>query len=81
MWCKSFLIAMASLTVELWTPDPWALVVAEHKFNSAHGLSCPMACGILLDQELNHFPVLAGGFLSTIPPGKSYNLFLNGNLL
>ena len=35
-------------------------------------LSCPAACGILPDQELNPCPpALAGGFLTTGPPLKS----------
>ena len=39
-----------------------------------HGLSCPMSCEIFPDQRLKIEPVspaLAGGFLSTGPPGKS----------
>ena len=36
-----------------------------------HGLSCSVACGILPDQESNPCPpALAGGFLTTAPPGK-----------
>ena len=35
-----------------------------------HGLSCPVACEIFLDQGLNPFPELAGRFLTTEPPGK-----------
>ena len=38
----------------------------------AHGLSCSTACGTFLDQGSNLFsPALAGGFLTTEPPGKS----------
>ena len=29
------------------------------------GFSCPRACGIFLDQELNQSPTLASGFLIT----------------
>ena len=36
----------------------------------AHGLSCSAACGLLPDQEPMS-PALAGGFLTTVPPGKS----------
>ena len=36
----------------------------------AHGLSCSAACGIFPDIEPVS-PALAGGFLSTVPPGKS----------
>ena len=37
----------------------------------AHGLSCSAACGIFLDQGSNPHPLpLAGGFLTTAPPGK-----------
>ena len=34
----------------------------------AHGFSCPVTCGIFSDQGLNP---LAGGFLSSEPPGKT----------
>ena len=39
----------------------------------AHGLSCSAACGIILDQGSIEpvSPALAGGFLTTAPPGKS----------
>ena len=38
----------------------------------AHGLSCSAACGIFPDQGSNPCPpALAGGFLTTGPPGKS----------
>ena len=46
-------------------PRPQASVVV------AHGLSCPVACGILPDQGLKTgFPSLAGRFLTTGPPGE-----------
>ena len=35
-----------------------------------HRLSFSVACGIFPDQGLNPCPVLAGGFLTTAPPGK-----------
>ena len=34
-----------------------------------HGLTCPAACGVFLDQPSNP-PALTGGFLTTGPPGK-----------
>ena len=39
----------------------------------AHGLSCPVACGILVPQPGIDptSPALEGGFLTTGPPGKS----------
>ena len=53
----------------------------------AHRLSCSAACGIFLDQGSNPCPLhwqadsffffLAGGFLTTVPPGKSLNLILS----
>ena len=43
----------------------------------AHGLSCSAACGIFPDQGLNPCPALAGGFLTTAPPGKSTQYSLN----
>ena len=52
------------------------LVVTSGRYSLAvvHGLSCPTACEIFPDQRLKTeplSPVLAGGFLSTGPPGKS----------
>ena len=57
-----------------------ASLVADHRLHSvqaseveAHDLSCPAACGILVPglgiEPVS--PVLAGGFLTTGPPGKS----------
>ena len=38
-----------------------------------HELSCPTECGIFLNRGSNLFsPALAGGFLATGPPEKSY---------
>ena len=40
-----------------------------------HWLSCSAACGIFLDQGSNPVsPALAGGFLTTAPPGKSLTI-------
>ena len=37
----------------------------------AHGLSCSVACGIFPDQGSKPVSTaLAGGFLTTVPPGK-----------
>ena len=41
----------------------------------AHGLSCSVVCGFFPKQGSNLSPALAGGFLSTAPPGKSYTVF------
>ena len=39
----------------------------------AHGLSCYASCGIFPDQGSDPCPLaLAGGFLTTAPPGKSH---------
>ena len=45
---------------------------------AAHGLSCPMACGISVPGPEIHpsSPALEGRFLTTGPPGKSPVLFL-----
>ena len=55
-----------------------APLTAKHRLQSTGlvavvlGLSCPSAYGIFLDQGAEAvFPALAGGFLSTGPPGKS----------
>ena len=37
----------------------------------AHGLSCPVVCGIFLEQGSNPCPTLTGGFLTTGTPEKS----------
>ena len=43
----------------------------------AHGPSCSAACGIFPDQGSKPCPpALAGGFLTTAPPGKSLPLLL-----
>ena len=64
------LIVVASLLADhgLWSVGSVAVV---------HGFSCPLACGIFLDQGLNpcivhHVsPALSCEFLTTGPPGKS----------
>ena len=56
---QELLITMASLTIEhgLQAHGLHSLQNASSTF-VAHGLSCAMACGILLDQELNHVPCM-----------------------
>ena len=59
---------------QLWPPGS---VVASHRLQStgslavAYGLSCSMACGSSWTRDPSHVPTLAGGFLTTGPPGKS----------
>ena len=82
---RRLLIAIASLVAEhrlqvrglqqLWHTG--SVVVARRLQSAgsvvvAHRLSCSMACGIFPDQGSNPCPpALAGGFLTTAPPGKS----------
>ena len=51
----------------------------------AHGLSCPVACGILVPQlgiEPASPALEGGGFSTTGPPGKSQNYFIfNGYII
>ena len=60
---QGFLIAVASLTAELRVRCMGSVVAAlglqsEDSVVLVYKLSCPMACGILLDQELNLYSVL-----------------------
>ena len=51
----------------------WLFLWLPGLFIGAHRLSCPMACGILVPRpgiEPSSL-TLAGGFLTTGPPGKS----------
>ena len=53
--------------------DEWVSVVV------VHGLNCPVACEIFSDQGLNPHPSsleLAGGFLTTGPPGKPFSTYI-----
>ena len=69
---RGLLIVVCSLLLEV------ASLVAKHRFSSARhsgvaapGLMCPLVYGIFQDQGWEHVsPALAGGFLSTRPPGK-----------
>ena len=48
------------------------LLTAVPPYVAVHGLSCPTACEIFLDQGPNFvYPALAGGFSITGSPGKS----------
>ena len=87
--CASFLQlwgAVAPLVVVLWLLVAEASLVADHRLQGAqasavvaHGLSCPLARDILPDQRLNLGPLqLAGGFLTTEPPGKSQSVYYYG---
>ena len=40
------------------------------------GLSCPLACGIIVSQPGTETPALEGRFLTAVPPGKTHNVFL-----
>ena len=76
---QSLLIVLASLIAE-----HTASVVTKHRLSSCssqaveYGLSCSAACQIFPDQGSNsyllHWQV---GFFPTVPPGKSYLLFLD----
>ena len=79
------LIAVASLVVEhrlqvcrlqqLWHTGSGAVACRLQSAGSVvvvHGLSCSTACRILPGPGLKPLsPALAGGFLTTVPPGKS----------
>ena len=60
------LVAVACFVAEHRLKGAWALVVV------AQGFSCPLACGILLPRPRIEpmSPALAGGLLTTGPPGK-----------
>ena len=78
--------AVAPLLVVLRLLVAEASLVADHRLQGArtsafvaHGLSCPLAREILPDQRLNLGPLqLAGGFLTTEPPGKSQSVCCYG---
>ena len=61
------LAVVLSLLLQSVGSDAQALVVV------THGLSCPAACGVLVPEPRIKpmSPILAGGFLTTGPPGKS----------
>ena len=66
------LIAAASPVVEPGHLDMRASVVV------VHGLSCPVACGIFLDQAWNPGPpALASGVLTTGSPWRSQDTLLS----
>lgn len=39
------------------------------------GLSCPLACGIIVPQPGTGTSALEGRFLTAVPPGKAHNVF------
>ena len=84
--CTQFVqLGQMGATVQLWHTgfSLGCFLLVEHQLQSvglvsvAHGPSYPMACGIFLDQGLNLCPPeVAGGFLTTGPPGKYFMLLL-----
>jgi len=71
-WGAQAVGARASVVVPCRRSCPGSAVVA-------YGLSCPMACGIFLDQGSSWCPTLQGGFLTTAPPGNPLSLDPDGN--
>ena len=68
---RGLLLAVVSLVEHGLSLGTWASVLV------VHGLSCPTASGIFLDQGLHLCPQqLAGGFLTTGPPGKPHLLLI-----
>ena len=74
LWCTAFSFWWLLL---LWSTDSRHFHFSSHSTGAqrigsvvgAHGLSCFAACGIFLVQGSNLSPALAGGFLTTEPPG------------
>ena len=64
------LLFLKNIYLFIWLP--WLLV-------AARGLSCPVACGILVPWPGIEptSPALEGRFLTTGPPGKSHNCYFN----
>ena len=70
IWLRPiFIVARGNLTAVCWLSS----------CRAAHRLSCPKACGILVPRPgiKPASPALAGGFLTTGPPGKSLSMFIN----
>ena len=44
--------------------------------SGVQGISCPVTCGLCLDQGQTHVSALAGSILSTIESGNSSALFI-----
>ena len=40
------------------------------------GLSCPLACGIIVSQPGTETSALEGRFLTAVPPGRTHNGFI-----
>jgi len=74
LWCTGFSVWW--LSCEHGSGDTWASVIAAPRVYSVgsvaleHEPSCSAACGIFPDQG-SMSPALAGGFLTSEPPGKS----------
>ena len=72
--CRVLVLAHGVFCCGTWAPEHMGSVVA------VHGLSCPVACGILVPQPgiKPASPALEGGFLTTGPPGKSlFSIFIS----
>ena len=65
-----FLIVVASLCGGAWALGHIGSVVVKH------GLSCSVACGMFLGQELKGFSAMAVRFSTTGPPGSPKLSFL-----
>ena len=63
LWCMDFSLQWLLLLQSRGSRRAGSLVVA-------HELCCSVACGIFLDQQPNHCPLLEGVFLTTRPPGN-----------
>ena len=71
LWCMGFSLWWPLLLWSTGSRHAGSVVVA-------HGLSCSAACEIFPDQGSTCVPALAGGFLTTVPPGKSLiSIFLH----
>ena len=72
MGSSGFSVGWLLLLQSMAYKGPWAaVVVAKGSVVVAHGLSCPVACGISPDQGSNLCPhPSAGGFLTTEPTGE-----------
>ena len=73
LWCVGSLLRRSGFSLLLWHMGSVVVV---------HGLSCPVACGILVPGSgiKPVSPALEGRFLITGPPVKSQEIGLLGNL-
>ena len=75
LWCTGFSLSWLLLLLNMGSRCSGFSSVA-------HGLSCSAACGNLPGPGLEPVsPALAGGFLTTVPPGKPYPINFLFNLL